>query len=462
MPLTQTSLQGVWLKALLITLFGYALMGKGFAYLFVGELVLVLGFFIFLQSLRVMVVFSDSVLLLWAMFATWGICRTVPFISQYHFDALRDAVLWGYGTFALLIAAFVNKSYQISRALNCYRKFLRWYLPILPVVVYLSGLFRDILPTLPWAPGVSIIMLKTADAAVHLAGAALFLLIFPDRRAGSQKQGVSIYRLIGFAGWSLSTLLVLVLSRGGFMAMIIPIILVSILKAQKIGWKVAALAITTILGALMVLETNVVTITHHGRTFTPDQILENVVSIVGGNQTADLQDSKAWRLVWWQHIVQYTIFGPYFWTGKGFGVNLTLQDGPPGAVTKEEVALRSPHNGNMTVLARTGVPGAIIWAALNLVFAFRLLKAYRLAIRSESRFWSGVNLWILCYWLSAFINMSFDVDIEGPQGGIWFWSIIGFGVAALRVQAYEAHQIQAQARIEAAQTPDPEYPAVHA
>jgi len=461
MPLTQSSLQKLWLKLLLFTLFGYALLGKGFAYLFLGELILVLGVAIFLQSQRVMLIFSDPVLFLWAIFSFWGLCRTVPFLARYRFDAVRDAVLWGYGVFAVLIVAFVNASSQISRALNTYRKFLHWYLPVLPILVLMTFMFRSSMPTLPWAKDVSVIMLKDSDAAVHLAGAALFLLLFPIRSSGSNKQDISVHRLIGFAGWSVTALLVAMKTRGGFIAMMIPIILASILKLHKIGWKVAAFAIGGTLFALMVLETNVITIKNHGRTFTPEQVLENVSSIAGGAEAGDLQNTKEWRLIWWRHIMQYTIFGPYFWTGKGFGVNLAVEDGPPG-ISPQESALRSPHNGNMTVLARMGVPGITIWILLNLTFAFRLIKSYQTATQSGSQFWSSVNLWILCYWLAAFVNMSFDVYLEGPQGGIWFWSIMGFGVAAVRVQAYEARQLLAQSRIRSAENLDLEYAPVRA
>ncbi len=169
MLITQRSLQGFWLKVLVLTLFCYAVFGRGFSYFFVGEFILVLGFFIFLESQRVMLLFSDSVLLLWALFAFWGFCRTIPFVSKYHFDAVRDAVLWGYGTFALLIAAFINRSSQISRALNSYRRFLRWYLPILPLLTLVSFAYKS-MPTIPWSNHVGIISLKRDDAAVHLAG----------------------------------------------------------------------------------------------------------------------------------------------------------------------------------------------------------------------------------------------------------------------------------------------------
>jgi hypothetical protein len=452
----QIQLERLWLKALLFALAGYALFGRGFAYLFVGEVILILGVLVFLPTLKFWLFFSDPVLLLWAIFAFWGFCRTVPFLSKYHFDALRDAVLWGYGVFALLIVAFVRTSDQISRILNTYRKFLFWYLPIVPFLVIVSTYFRNYLPALPWGNDITIIMLKAGDAAVHLTAAALFLLIFSDRRAGSKSSGMSVYRVVGFAGWSLAATVVLIVTRAGFLAMIVPIAVVSLWKFREIGWKVAALAVVGAMLALMMLSSELITVRVHHRNFTSDQALENLGSILGAGHENGTEGTKEWRLIWWGEIIRYTVFGPYRWTGKGFGINLAQEDGPPG-ISKEDTALRSPHNGSMTVLARMGIPGLAIWAALNLVFVLRLLRAHRVASRAGSRFWSGVNLWILCYWLAAFINMSFDVYLEGPQGGIWFWSIIGFGVAAMRIQSYEARRARLQMELDALGLSDTEH-----
>jgi hypothetical protein len=442
--LTQGSIQRLWLKALMAILFGYALLGKGFAYLFLGELILIIGVCVFLLSRRITLLVSDPTIFLWGLFAAWGACRTIPFISRYRFDALRDAVLWGYGTFALLIVAFIGNSSQVSLALNSYRRFLRWYLLILPAILILCNGFSSQIPALPWAPTVGVIELKTGDAAVHLAGAGLFLLIFAVR-SRSGKSDVSLFGLCGFIGWSLSALVVLIVSRGGFVAMAIPIFIVSVLHARKIGWRVVVFAAVGVVLVVSVAETNLITFTHHGRKFSPDQIVENISSISGGRGSADLQDTKEWRLIWWRHIIQYAVFGPYKWKGKGFGINLAVEDGPSN-ITKQESALRSPHNGNMTVLARMGLPGLLLWAALNFTFVYRLVGAYRRASHDGSRFWRNVNMWILCYWLASFINMSFDVYLEGPQGGIWFWSIIGFGVAAVRVQAFELRALKARKR----------------
>jgi hypothetical protein len=442
----------LWLKALVFALVGYALLGRGFAYLFLGEMILVMGLFVFLQSQRIMLVFSDSVLLLWGVFALWGVCRTVPFISTYGFDAVRDAVTWGYGLFALLIVAFINNSTQIVRALKAYRKILRWYLPVVPVAVIMSTVFKDKQPTLPWGADIQFVLVRPGEVAVHLAAAALFLLIFPRWRKSSDIKEISIPGVIGVAGWLLSAVLILLWARAGLVALLIPMIVASAIETRKIGWKLATLAAVGLLLGLLVLEANPFTIHIKGVGVTPENVSKIVGSIAGGDAAPGHEGTKEFRLVWWRHIVDYTVFGPYRWTGKGFGVNLALSDGPPG-ITPEESALRSPHNGNMTVLARLGVPGLAVWAALNFTFVFRLVNAYRRAGRLGLHFWRGVNLWLLCYWLAAFLNMSFDVYLEGPQGGIWFWSIIGFGVATLRVQAYESRNLIVKRRMRPTQIP---------
>ena len=47
---------------------------------------------------------------------------------------------------------------------------------------------------------------------------------------------------------------------------------------------------------------------------------------------------------------------------------------------------------------------------------------------------ANVNLWVLAYWMAFIVNMSFDVYLEGPQGGIWFWCLIGFAIALTQAE----------------------------
>jgi O-antigen ligase len=291
--------------------------------------------------------------------------------------------------------------------------------------------------------------MKSADASIHLAGAALFALMFSERRRNSDQRGISFFSVIGFVAWVPSVAIVLLATRAGFMAIMVPILVVTILRFRRIGWKTVAVGMAVLILCVGIVETNLITFTIRDRQFSEAQLSAGVTSIFGSSEHTELEGTKEWRLGWWENIIQYTVFGPYFWTGKGFGVNLAVEDGPPG-MTAEETSLRSPHNGSMTVLARMGVPGAVLWVAMNLSFIFRMLAGFRRASVAGLRFWTSVNLWILCFWLAGMINLSFDVYVEGPVGGMWFWATMGFGLAALRVQAHEARLARTEARLEMA------------
>ena len=85
-------------------------------------------------------------------------------------------------------------------------------------------------------------------------------------------------------------------------------------------------------------------------------------------------------------------------------------------------------------LARSGVPGFSVWITLNVMFALALLHAYRRARRNGREDLAKLNLWVLAYWWAFMVNAGFDVFLEGPQGGIWFWSLFGFGISLILYQ----------------------------
>jgi hypothetical protein len=167
-----------------------------------------------------------------------------------------------------------------------------------------------------------------------------------------------------------------------------------------------------------------------GRPATLGQMIENFLSIFGSSPEPGLEGSKQFRLAWWGEIVNYTVFGDYFWTGKGFGVNLADADGFQSTV---DHSLRSPHNSNMTVLARMGVPGVILWLLLQGLFGIGLLRATLAFRRAGEAHLALIGGLVLAYWLAMMVDTSFDPYLEGPQGGIWFWTIFGLGLVVMRI-----------------------------
>jgi hypothetical protein len=168
---------------------------------------------------------------------------------------------------------------------------------------------------------------------------------------------------------------------------------------------------------------------NQGRMLSFSQIVENAGSVLSSSDTGNLEGTKAWRLAWWNKIIDYTVDGQYFWTGKGFGINLADAD---GFQVLSDHSLREPHNGHLALLARGGVPLVAGWFLIQGAFGVGLVMAARRARGAGNQLLvqlAGVDFAI---WVAALINMTFDVYLEGPQGGIWFWSVIGFGLVLMR------------------------------
>lgn len=165
------------------------------------------------------------------------------------------------------------------------------------------------------------------------------------------------------------------------------------------------------------------------RSASIEQMIDNILSVFEESDDPGLEGTKQFRLAWWGAIVDYTVFGEYFWSGKGFGVNLADDD---GFQSTADGSLRAPHNSHLTVLARMGVPGIVLWMLLQGAFAVALVRTMLSSRRAGDGFLAAVAAWTLVYWLAMMVNTSFDPYLEGPQGGIWFWATMGFGMAIVR------------------------------
>jgi O-antigen ligase len=245
-----------------------------------------------------------------------------------------------------------------------------------------------------------------------------------------------------WVAWVGAFLVVASFNRGGLLSIVAAMAVVVAFGRRAVrGRVVRAGAVALSLGAgLLVLDAAglVPAISPPGerRALSVGQLAQNLASVVGGGGKKDeLEGSRAWRLEWWGRIVRYTVHGPYFWTGKGFGVNLATDD---GFQVDAEEHLRSPHNGHLSILARSGVPGLALWALLQAAVAGQLVWAHLQARRRGDEGPARLTHWLLAYWAASVVDLTFDVYLEGPQGGIWFWSTVGAAVAAAEEQRRRA------------------------
>jgi hypothetical protein len=352
----------------------------------------------------------------------FGAMRTIPYLAEYRIDALRDGVLWGYGVFSLVVAgAILSKPWRLWYLIDRYRRFLPVFLVAAPVVwlttVLLDHLERWIGISVPMWPGTSIpiIYAKAADLLVHLGGAAAFMAV---GLAGETKKSRIALLVVGVALTGLS--------RGGLLAFSIAFLVAFASRPRsRSAWSITAVFVS----AIVILAVTDLHIRFPGndREVSFQQLTERVASTAGSNGDVDLENTKAWRLAWWAKIVSYTIGGEYRWLGKGYGINVAVDD---GFTTDDDDSLRSPHNATMTVLARSGVIGLALWLTLLGAWSLTMLRAMRDTRRRNDRQWYALFAFLLAYLLALLVNGTFDVYLEGPTGGIWFWSVIGCGIAA--------------------------------
>ena len=412
-----------------IILMGYMFAGKGFAYVgvypvFVSEVTLALGCFVVVAMILLaksgpqLWVFTRLSALILVFFMLWGAFRTLPYLGEYGVEALRDGVIWGYAIFAFCVAMLVPAD-SARQIFGAYKRILPFWLLWLVVVSIASRYIA--IPTWPDST-VRVIMLKGGDMGVHYAGAAAFLLLRLDRYYGKRFSQSSMWLM--WMLWGLGWVFISG-NRGGLLSALLGVAVVLMLRPSRSGWIRPAALITLLLAGLVMLEVLGIQLSPSDsrRQLSASQVVTGFTSVVGGPSRGDQDATVQWRLNWWQTIVDYTINGEYFWDGKGYGINIALDDGfrtirntnEDGAIT------RHPHNITMNILARSGVPGLLLWLLFLAVFGGRLLLA---ALSRGER--GDHALWLLAYWMAFLFNAQVDVFLEGPMGGVWFWSLTGF------------------------------------
>jgi hypothetical protein len=284
---------------------------------------------------------------------------------------------------------------------------------------------------------------------VHLGAIAVFLLLRLDKmdRPYSNWTRMGMW-VLWWVGWVFYG----VISRSGMFCALIGITAVLFVR-PKSDWFFPVITGTLVMGFLLVSGLSVhVPDPTRNVSISFNQIKNNFLSLAGigldesgiqitptvlapgigtgesGNQNTPTVSAQSddlriysmnFRLDWWKKIIGYTFEGPYFWMGKGYGINLADDDG--SQVTADH-SLRSPHNAFMTILARSGVPGLVLWLAFLVTLA---IQAARMIYARPARLDHPLISWTTIYILILLFNASVDVFLEGPMGGVWFWSMVG-------------------------------------
>lgn len=418
-----------YLIILAVVLAGYAIFGKTFAYLgfpplYVGEIALLLGIVAFIQSRCVIATFANMPMLVLSLLMAWVLLRTLPFIGLYGINAVRDSVIVMYGGFAFIVVALMlQKPERLPVTLNFLQIVGVFLIPLTPFLIMMSD---ESYMSVSGESAAAYV--KIGTTGVHIAAAMLMIFL-----------GFRRPRLFWIVLLIIGMAVVASQGRGGMLAMA-AMVGVAVLVNGRVGVFAAVLALAVVmLGVAYALDLSIPT--PRGRDMGPAQVVDNFLSVFNISNH-DLDTTKQWRWQWWKLIYQYTFDGPFFWGGKGFGVNLAIDDGVAPAWANALVPiLRSPHNGHMTILARAGVPGFALWLLMLAGWSVTMLKTILIARGRGDTTWCNFLLLTFCYLLGFAVDATFDVSLEGPMAGIWFWCLFGLGVGGCMIYRAETQTL---------------------
>ncbi|MDH3606410.1 MAG: O-antigen ligase family protein [Acidimicrobiia bacterium] len=416
-----------WLsKVMGLLLLGYLLFDRTFAWfhipgtpLFVGELALIFGLFTILRTphLGRIIRMSRPIQLL-MLFMLWGFALGFEGYSNWGIDAVRDSALWYYGIFALISSVLLLYKPELwDEMVDGLTRFIPFFFMVM-VVRFLFGNV-DIGARVPDSR-TPYTAHKTANIAVNIAIALAFLLLVigPALTKDLKRRGTSL-TLFGL----LLVVAVGTQSRGGFLAafLILAVVFVLARHARGVMLGVVALAVlVAILAAALDVKFQL-----DRRELSVEQAIENFQSVAEeATSGSQFDNTTQWRLNLWSLVVDDVFREERMLTGFGFGENLADRYGFTGP---SSVPLRNPHNSHLSVLARMGVVGTILWVAMFGAWFLNLSRARRQFIEIGEDRRAALSLWLMLAMIAILVNAFFDPTIEGPQVGVILWTTFGMG-----------------------------------
>ncbi|UCB53415.1 MAG: O-antigen ligase family protein [Candidatus Zixiibacteriota bacterium] len=335
-------------------------------------------------------------------------------ISEFGMEALRHSVVVYYSLFYFLILELVTDMNKLERILK---------LSLVASTVALLAIFYNYASGFGFETSTEVKRYGANIGALSLVVCVLFwlsLTVFGIRSRARSLLSV----LLPF---QIFAAILLIQHRSLLVALIGGLILIFALisKVRTLKYMVLMICIFLLIvcvdqfsgvlsGSVMVKDT----LTRALSTLTPEQ-----------------DPNSAHRLVMWSQILGRTARQPVL--GEGFGPPFSVFSG--GKFYDYAERRLHPHNSFLWILNRMGVIGFGIFCCLILKFYASGIKAYR---RMEAGKSKAYLLALLSSHFCISIFAFFNVVLEGPSMGIFFWIIMGMSMALIKIEKERSEELK--------------------
>ena len=410
------------LNLLLLYIAGITIFGKGPTYIgfepvFWGEVVLGLSLlWAFRRWHRVVIRTSQAraLTLLILCFITVGAIETVVDYPEGRLNSLRDAAVWYYAFFYFVGLVIASNGEQFRIFTSRWKLF--WLLAVpWGIAELLSGNWlSQHSPTLPGSRGVLLLSNSGSELAQNI-GLGCLLLVSGNWRGGllTRTSPRVLLALLGLAAVALYP------GRGSKVSVIVAfLVFFAVSLSQSSSGRAHRRRLSVM---VLVVAAAIASALAGGLDITSRLGLDRFSEVAPGQ----IEGTAEWRLEWWRGLYNAVMDrNPLF--GLGFGDGLIGYN--PYIVGNDSSPVlnaRSPHNFNITIFARMGIVGSLLWGGILLVGLFIPLWSALTASTALERAESGYRAFWIAAIFAAWVDSSFGVLMEGPVMAIPFWLILG-------------------------------------
>lgn len=427
----------VWQLLSLLALMGYVVLNYGFANLafHLGGIPIIIGHSmmlgalvivafrhrpLFVKSLRDPAVLCILILIVLAVF------RLCFDVAQFGLYAIRDASMFTEGIFLVL-------GFMWAMARRTSDILVKWLMIVfaLNFVYVCSFPFSEEL--MAWSPKTGIFLevpllgVYAGNDPYLLAGSLFCLLV------GKQAVNWSRRALVSFAVVQLLGLSVLQ-ARSEYLSLVVCLCILALFgQVRKCGELICALSLAM---TVLLLLTSVFGLELTGRVGPVNLtfLREHASSLLGQRDApaaGTIDDRRDWYGEVWGRLRSDSTALLF---GEGFGKPLIDWYSAPG------VATRQPHNSHLSVLARMGIVGAVVWLAFHYSILRRFAHAFRARAHVEPKLFALV-MWLFLLYVILTIEMSVQPGLEFSNGAIPFYFFMGFALGLIRFRL-GAHRLE--------------------
>jgi hypothetical protein len=335
--------------------------------------------------------------------------------------AIRDSAAVYYALF-FLIAYKLGANNAARRVLE--RSLLIACVVMLPVVFVYFFVNPMILYRVR-IHGYPLIAHKGDLTATYLAFASIYFFLRPAR--GLMRTILRVLSLVFFAG------MLTLMARAAFFGFAAAAVLLLIARRPQYLFYQAAVGFAALMFMVVLQFAQI-----RGQSGFIARLTDRVESMTDISGTGTYRggageyssNNNQFRLVWWRLVINETL-DKSPWIGLGFGYDLAADfvRAYYGNLYTANFDTRSPHSIWVTIFGRMGAIGVVVFG----IVVFFILRDAIFAARRVAR--GQAPTASLSHWCAVLIllgSASFGVVLEGPMGGILFWTFLGLASSQLQ------------------------------